>query len=424
MPLISNEQLHTPNGPATTGIGNEMAETMLPENILPPRTSPKILGHDAVRASFDIAREDVGEEILHDYLQVVRNNFRDTDPLDKKRVATNIFTVQEMPEWLLGSLGGAEITPEQRFDRITATDENGKDIVSDETLINFLEWHAHRTEQKQIAFEKNVVTPLRLQYVERFKRAIKAGWIPADTLDEKRLSKIMETPVLLDDGFGGDEALGRRWAVASAYARAETSEPMIVFRHGSEKMRPNSFDRLFTHEMTHIITGTVPESVRRTVAETARMGNWGENPDKPTYGLSRVFGDGHIGVTINEAVTEHFAVALIKGDIDSLRIVGRGGTYMNNRYLFRKLCNGGKIKISPRLFVQAMFDGSSYSESGKIQTPAVEELKRVFQEAFPQTPRAIEVLSQTPQEHPISGGSITVRGVHRVIKGLNRGTTS
>lgn len=406
----------------------EPTEPVTPENISAPATSKKLLGHAVVATSLDTARSAVmetpiwmwagrpPEKLLKANLDEVRENFLDTDSSQKKRAVKSIFKAEDMPKWLVDGLGGDAITPEERFDRISAVDEQGNNIVSDETLTNFLEWHAYRTEQKQIAFEKEVVAPLRQKYVERFQAAIDAGWLPADTLDESRMKRIMETPVYFDDDFGLDRLFGGFFGHAAAYANSETDKPEIVLRYGTDKNSLKKIDSTFTHEMTHIITGATPHRDRPT--------GWEEAKATPTYGLSRILDkDTHIGSNLNEATTQHFTQALLTGDIDSLHILGKGSIYMANRYFMKRLCTAGKIKISPRLFVRAMFDGESYKKSsgheGPSDTPAVRELRSAIEQAFPNGD-AIKTLTETEQEYPITGGSLTLTGIRKVVKRLKR----
>ncbi len=208
----------------------------------------------------------------------------------------------------------------------------------------------------------------------------------------------------LDETFSG---------AAEGYAHDLEKSPVIVFRFGSEKKTEEGIDKLFTHEMTHIITGHTPH------------GAWnGYNYKASSYGVERLFEEtSAAGRSLNEATTEHFAIALMTGDMDTVRVFRKSGSYVPDRYLLNKLCTMGKEKISPRLFVRALFAGGSpqpgYSYKKLEVGTAVPELQASLERAFPGK-KVLEELSNI-EEFSLLGGPLSVGGIRKAVKKLRTG---
>lgn len=117
-----------------------------------PSTAEKTLGHVATRASMELAYASVastGEapqhaEELAANLKKVRAHFQQLSDLgktSKEKVAQNVFNTVEMPVWLVEAMGGSNLSPQQLLERSYSVYSQGKDLIEDKTLTNFLEWH-------------------------------------------------------------------------------------------------------------------------------------------------------------------------------------------------------------------------------------------------------------------------------------------
>ena len=389
---------------------------------LNPMTAPKALGAVAVYNSLIAAQAAVSgdgkaEESRNKSngyeLQSIRDVLASTGDKDKARIG-NVLLGENPPEWLMASFGGPTAQPLDIIKAITAKREDGEPSVSNETLGNLFEWHNHVQGKRQEQFEAEVIGPMRSVFAERLGAAVEKGWLPADTLDDKRRRLIAETPVYIDDGVGFDRIFSSLGGGAMAYSSLGIANPHIVFAERHATKSTPMVEETFTHEMVHIVTGRSPD-------ETSIF-NFSTDPNElaGSYGLERLGGEGNIGKGLNEAMTEHMAQALISGDIEKIR--PWKGAYKAERYVLKALCNRGKIKISPIEFAQAMFAGvienrslrSFNDESG--EEPAIMKLKALLTEAFPDKD-IVEFMKEKLAE-PKMFGQISVGGAMKFVHKL------
>ncbi len=88
-----------------------------------------------------------------------------------------------------------------------------------------------------------------------------------------------------------------------------------------------------------------------------------------TYGVERLFEfSTMMAQSLNEATTEHFKNALLGGDIDRVRVL-QSQSYQAERYVLKSVCE--MAGISPRLFVQTMFEGDIYQSQSEPYLPSI-----------------------------------------------------
>jgi hypothetical protein len=316
---------------------------------------------------------------------------------------------------------GQDMTPQSRLERFYATGTDGKPLVADETVANFLQWHANKLNMKQIDFERSVVAPLRTEYYNKLQQAVSDGWLSEGTLTEERVRRIFETPVMIDDDSGLDPSFRAIFGNADAHANS-VGAGVITFRHRTNvtdlsKKQQELVRRHFMHEMTHIITGFTHVSSHSMNSRDGERGS---------YGLDRIFGyNSTAGASLNEAVTEHFARALITGDIDTVMTPRKGITYINDRFLLDRLCNAGSVRVSPRHFVSAMFAGDSYKDfaAGMSTDEQVEvtQLRNLLDKAFPGGD-VIERLNEVDRA-TLSPGYLSIGGIVKALRAMKRAST-
>lgn len=322
------------------------------EKLLPPVLSPRVLGQAAVASHVDLTgqilaenrpREDTERMMLQRSLVETREYLARLTPKLDRKIITRLFEEFEMSSFIQEITGGQDIKPFDRLALLSAKDNAGNPIIADESLLSFVEWRLAQVAKKQAEFEKSIA-PMRHRYIQRLEDAIKKGWIAGDVLNEQRRDRILNTSVLLDDGLGRDMQFDHYFGGSTAYALPATENPCIVMRADANQDKIKATEATFTHEMTHILTGrTHDNSWYMNLGDVA-----------PDYGVERLFKKPSLmASSLNEATTEHFALALLGGDIDHVKVF-RSQNYQAERYVLKSVC--AMAGISPRLFVQAMFE--------------------------------------------------------------------
>lgn len=355
-----------------------------------PPSSPNAYGalvvKQAIHDSFKLAGTTHTEEANRDQailLKRLRQTYCLADRQNKDSYG-EILLSENVPEWLLQPFGGKNVTPSGLIDAIVGAHSiNGTDShdVANDSVLNLLQWHNHVQGEKQKAYEVAVTAPMRERFLERIQKAENNGWLKPGTVSPERIDLIKNVPVYLDDGMGLDKHF-QSLTNATAYAqKAEDNErPFIVLSLEAVKQPFEKREKVFTHEMVHILAGLTPQPFSPEVGldeMQAQLEHSGE------YGLHRVFGNNKVGNGVEEAVTEHFARALISGNIDKLQPLG--GAYREYRYLLRSLCKRGVTPIDPRLFVQAMFADTPHAQPGVSDSEPedVSALRLALTKAFP-----------------------------------------
>jgi hypothetical protein len=366
-------------------------------NELLPPSSPKALGALTVELALKSSAEivsgarDPEQPKPYDVLQLkdLRDTFYFTNEKDKK-VYGEVLLSENIPEWLLQSFGGKDVTPNGLIESFSATTvdeqtQETKSLVSDESLINLMQWHNHVQGEKQKVFETETIAPMRQRMMERVLQAEADGWLEPGTVTAERLDLINTTLVYIDDKMGIDNHFHGWMGQAQAYAHGRTigNLPQIVMAAPTAaKFSQAKLEKVFTHEMVHVLTGYTPH-VQSVDTYKSFTQEEADRKDTGEYGMRRLLGDNDAGTGLNEAVTEHFARALISGNIDKLQPLG--GSYNGQRYLLRALCKRGEQPIDPRLFVQAMFADTPNSDRTITTSEPFEltELRAALSDAYP-----------------------------------------
>lgn len=177
------------------------------------------------------------------------------------------------------------------------------DSASDEQLLNFLQWHTARLEQKNADPEvQKQIHDYKQKYKDRFREGLSEGWGGERVHDA--IARIEDIPVYIGDVFD----LGRK----EAHAYHDSGSGVVVV--GTIQDR-----RLMFHELNH-------PSFR-----------WG-----PRWR--------------NEALTEHTALVLEDGEPDIMRPGARtvkGEHYYGEIQLYNYVLRGGQYKIPPSRAIKA-----------------------------------------------------------------------
>lgn len=374
----------------------EQLAGQLATELMPP-SSPNALGaltvELALKSSAEVINGNQDHEQPNPYHAFQLNKVRETYYFANekaKKMYGEVLLSENIPEWLLQPFGGKDVSPTALIDSfnkqvVNERTQESKPVVSDESLTNLLQWHNHVQGEKQKVFEAQTIAPMRERMIGRMQQAEAEGWIKSGTLSAERIELINRATVYIDDKMGLDDKFHGFMGMAHAYAKGKTEwgDAQIVMSDPTvTKFSLAKLEKVFTHEMVHVLTGQTPHlqsyDDRRSIEEQQADRN-----DKGGYGMSRLVGENEAGTGLNEAVTEHFARALISGNIDKLQPLG--GSYNGQRYLLRALCRRGKQSIDPRIFVQAMFADTPNSDRTITAAEPVEltDLRTALSDAYP-----------------------------------------
>lgn len=315
-----------------------------------------LLGYGYCRA-IDV-RENGGDSIspsdedirlaLRLSLLEVRSFLATSDPAEQAYIAKKLFEAEPLPASLAEELGGA-VGGVERLKLLNTRSPEGSSVVSDETIIKLLAWHNARTIDRQKAYEK-VIQPLRERYIERLQWAEDEGWLDRGTITPERLERIRNISVYIDDDL--DFQPERNFPGASAYAVIERNVPSYILIKRVEILTKAQIEAIFTHEMTHIVTGFSSNDV---VTGTS------SSQETNLYGLRRLFKDsssGELATFVNEAATDYFTLALLNRGIDRVNLhhflmlpdAVKPVGYLEGIYFLKKL------PIDPILYFRALFE--------------------------------------------------------------------
>lgn len=270
---------------------------------------------------------------------------------------------RKVPEFLLGTLGVEY--DHFIFERLIEQTDDGSYAVSDETLLNFLQWHNHSMTDWRKQFVETRWPQLKDAYVYQLESGVRGGWIPNSVLHEERLNMLDQVEVTVDDGMLLHET------GSGAYTLFDTTG-------GTEVCFPPSPDlQTAYHELSHVMEGVELEKD----GPQERFG--GE--ELTNQGLYRLFDKEHVnaGKLLDEAVTEHMARTMgeFPHDPDTIYPFSKKtslGSYIAERELLGVLCSGGKKPVDVRLFMNAYFEDSTHKRQ-----PALKALRRALKKAFP-----------------------------------------
>lgn len=246
--------------------------------------------------------------------------------------------------------------------RLIQKDAKDEYVVSDDALLNFLEWHNFELKKSQAEYDGQHEEQKKL-FLEKLDAAIKAGWIP-EWVNDWAGNRVADTVVVVDDGFETE------YRSIAGNAERYPDGPDEVVISPLKTRRP---ERLMTHEFVHVIDGY------KTPIRSARYS-----------GLYQLFAQESplaAKVALNEAVVEHLSDSMFSGkSIDVIDPRSRerrtaNGIYAKERYLLNTLANMGKKKIDIRTFVAAHFDDGKHRDQDGL-TP-LEKLRQDIDEAFP-----------------------------------------
>lgn len=307
------------------------------------------------------------------------------------------------PEHLIRMIGAKGLVGKNYAKMITTSDN--KDAV-----LNFMQWHNFELAKDQKTLDEMSHIHKEL-YREKMNKAIEKGWVPewvGDRIDER----LLDTIIIQDDGF--NTLFDKSPAAGKAY-RAYDKEYIKI---APSPLSKGQTEKVMTHEFNHVMDGFTKGEGRQGV-----------------YGMYRLFGSPHTyaGFTLNEAVVEHLADALHKGNsIDVIDVAARqrqNAVYTTERKLLNVLATKGEMKIDIRDFIAAHFDQGEYiDENGDTPT---EKLKRKLKEAFP-TRDIVGELNQCQNEKDIKRFTRKLRreykGIlpskHEVMKGATYGAVA
>jgi len=306
---------------------------------------------------------------------------------NRQEIFYDVVAQNEPPEWLRQQIGfpdsdmGDDDTHGERvhdfFDNLTRKETNGRYAIPNRAFVNFLEWHNYVLSQKQEQLDNRAETYKTL-FAQRVSDAVKNGWLPASAADQ--LVQLAPIHLAIDDGFSTTlepEAL----AGSYEFARQEvTLEPKIA--EGFIGGTPTAFDRqVLFHELFHATAN--PGKVVRSKQSTDNM--------------AELFGGGHAGKMIQEALTEEMAYRLEYGpDAADSDEADRAMTYRTGRRLLRTLRTKGPTEVPLMAFCDAYFSRDQSSEDGAT---ANEDLRAKLYEAF--SPELVKELSALKSDKDI-----------------------
>lgn len=236
--------------------------------------------------------------------------------------------------------------------KLLEVDKTGQYVIDTATFGNFLEWNNHELMKRQAELDTQS-EGLKERFKTRFLRAIDDDWVP-EWVRSRVDDRIDLSEIAVDDGF---DTMVFDWA--GNHVEASTGVREIVV----EPDREDKLEKTLDHELCHALDGRV-------------------NDFPVIYSL---FKSEEAGRALNEAVVEHLADALSKGnDINIIHPDSKersGAVYTSERYLLYVLAECGEQPINIRTFIAAHFDDGSYrDEQGR--TP-LQTLRLEIDRAFP-----------------------------------------
>jgi hypothetical protein len=349
----------------------------------------RALGQKAVATAAEVAHgqiieqseptQEAQEAKLKEELEQARSDISAASPGERKAFGKRLFD-DGLPGWLIASVG--EDTPSKFAQKLTEKGEDGQYAVANSTLLNVLEWHNMNLEQKRLAAETELIGPMRERFIYRMQTAVDRQWIKPDMFTEEEAQLVRELPVYIDDGIGPDDNFRQRTA-GSAEAYADPGK-YLALRTTERNM--DTTEHTFTHEMVHHMSGD-----RHQDSTQGSLLRYGLEKLLPRR-VSESFGFRTVDLTqkdsrglslLNEATTDHFANALISGDIDTVRPFGLRSSYRTGQRLLKTLCTKGLKKINPAVFVRAMLAQESDDIYDDTPQPDVEALQTELAHSFP-----------------------------------------
>lgn len=306
---------------------------------------------------------ETGPEDISEMIATAREELKGLSRLEKRQF-NNYLAKSSSSAWLDSRLGLEKKKLNRRknyVDKLLERDEkSGEYTVDDDLMMNFLEWHNHDLVQRQQEVDRRDEY-YKAAFKHKFTKAIIDGWVPA-WAGERTDERLNRTVIAVDDGF--ETMHGYYSGVAANALRTKTDDQEIIFAPGMG-LDP---EKILTHEFVHVMDGKAEKG-------------------KAAQGLYKLVSDyrTYPGVALNEAVVEHLADAMYKGEgideIDPRSSVRSGAVYRKERALLNILANMGKHKIDVRLFIAAHFDeGEHTDEQGRTY---IEALKDQIKSAFP-----------------------------------------
>lgn len=294
-------------------------------------------------------------------LQETRVRITNIDASKRLEVGSKIIQ-KKVPQFLLNSLGVRY--DRQIFERLVEQGHDGLYAVSDDVLLNFLQWHSYSMVMLRGEFMEKQWPQLKFSHKYQLKEAVNDGWLPKCVLQPERLNALEQAELILDDGM----FLHEQGSMATVIYD-KTSATEVYFP-------PYPFLGTVYHELSHVMVGV----------ETPKTKSGGRfSGGSKTYGLYRLFDEKHVnaGKVLDEAVTEHIARTMDEFpqnpdviDPDTRRDLY--SSYTTERKLLDSLCNWGVKPVDIRLFTRAYFEDST-----RLRRPAIRKLKRELAKAFP-----------------------------------------
>lgn len=180
-------------------------------------------------------------------LQETRDRIAAIDPDRRNEIGSKVLD-SKVPQFLLTSLGVKY--DHQIFERLIEKTPDGSYAVSDDALLNLLQWHNyHMTTAREKFMEKHWPI-LKQSYLYKLKDAVKDGWLPGTVLKPERLNALEQVAVTVDDGMMMHEEGSE--AFMSTYDTASSTE--VYFPRFA-------YMKTAYHELSHVMVGvSVPRS--------------------------------------------------------------------------------------------------------------------------------------------------------------------
>lgn len=256
--------------------------------------------------------------------------------------------------------------------RLAARKSDGSFLVSDETVLNVLQWHNYRMTQKQSAFEE-LVMPYKQGFIESVQHAAVSGWLSPSTV--KNLDRLEKTGIYISDGT---DTLNKNWAGC-----------MCANQDGSYtvSLLPKFADKTLDHELVHVLEGErVPCPETGVVSTEAYQ-----------RGLQRLVPENNDGMKmLGETITEFTSVCLRRGKYPARFALPKRGSYGWGLPLVQALATAGGRPIDPSLFIRAHLEDDIQTEALGARS-AMLGLRRALQEAFPSRDVIEDVASLRPR---------------------------
>ena len=290
-------------------------------------------------------------------------------PEDTVETLDEMLDLEAMPKWLANNIGLESAEPGGAKALLLEEDDSGKPKVSDETLLNVLQWHNHRIVSEQRApVESGEWSFAKGYFKDLLGRGVRDGWLPRGTLSTNRMLRIDNTQLRIDDGLG---TIAKKEVGSSAVMNDhDIWITLPTHRWEGRVYHPSTV----THEFTHIVAGKDVSPLMRRITKNGLY----------RTGLYRMFKpeDKGAGRVLNEAIVEHIAETMHQGSPDVTNPDVKYGTYAAYRSLLDALCNGGEKPIDVRLFINAYFEDTKVFS--RRHNSAIVQLARQLKQAFPE----------------------------------------